>query len=104
MNSKAERIEQIIQIVNRNLALILSHEEDQLTPLDVRELQKVDLGTFGSDKFAFEMSHFVKSERITSANKLTALWEWNFLKGGRLLPSSVYILAAYLSTPIASVI
>ena len=81
MNSKAERIEQLIQIVNRNLALIISHEEDQLTPLDTRELQKVEMGIFNADKFAFEMSHFVKTEKITSTNKLTALWEWNFLKG-----------------------
>ena len=81
MNSKAERIEQIIQIINRNLALIISHEEDQLTPLDVRELQKVDVSVYNTDKFAFELCHFVKSETITSTNKLTAMWEWNFLKG-----------------------
>ena len=82
MNSKAERIEQIIQIISRNLALILSHEEDMLTPLDTRELQRVDMGVFGADKFAFEMAHFVKSETISAGHKMTALWEWNFLKGG----------------------
>ena len=81
MNTKAERIEQIIQIVSRNLALILSHETDSLTPLDTSELQKVDMGVFSHDKFAFEMSHFVKSERIQAGHKMTALWEWNFLKG-----------------------
>lgn len=81
MNSKAERIEQILQIVNRNLALILSHEDDSLTPLDVKRLQKIDIGVFGNDKFAFEMTHFVKSETINSSNPLTAKWEWNFLKG-----------------------
>ena len=62
MNTKAERIEQILQIVNRNLALILSHEQDSLTPLDIKQLQKVDLSVFGTDKFAFEMAHFVMSE------------------------------------------
>ena len=81
MNAKAERIEQIIQIISRNLALILSHEEDSMTPLNVRELQKVDMGIFSHDKFAFEMAHFVKSETIRAGHKMTALWEWNFLKG-----------------------
>ena len=81
MNAKAERIEQIIQIVSRNLALILSHETDSLTPLDARELQKVDMGVFNHDKFAFEMSHFVKSESVHTGHKMTEMWEWNFLKG-----------------------
>ena len=81
MNIKAERIEQIIQIVNRNLALILSHEENAITPLDIKKLQNVDISVFEADKFAFEMSHFVRSESINSSHKLTALWEWNFLKG-----------------------
>ena len=64
MNVKAERIEQIIQIVSRNLALILSHETDSLTPLDARSLQVVDMAVFSHDKFAFEMSHFVKNETV----------------------------------------
>ena len=81
MNLKAERIEQIIQIVNRNLALILSNEERSVTDLDAKQLQKVDLTLFGADKFAFEMAHFVKSETVTSSVKMTAQWEWNFLKG-----------------------
>jgi len=33
MNIKAERIEQLIQIANRNLLLIQSHQADNVTPL-----------------------------------------------------------------------
>ena len=33
MNIKAERIEQLIQIANRNLLLIQSHQGDNVTPL-----------------------------------------------------------------------
>ena len=60
MNIKAERIEQLIQIVNRNLQLIYSGSGECVTPLELRKLRKVDTGVFGHDKFAFEMVHFIK--------------------------------------------
>ena len=35
MKIKAERIEQLIQIANRNLLLIQSHQADNVTPLGI---------------------------------------------------------------------
>ena len=55
MNIKAERIEQLIQIVNRNLLLIYSGQRDGIAPIDTRRLQRVDAAVFDGDKFAFEM-------------------------------------------------
>ena len=82
MNIKAERIEQMIQIVNRNLLLIYAGQREGVTPLDVRKLQRVDAGIFGSDKFAFEMVHFVKSSRDQNEEgSITSFWEKSFLKG-----------------------
>lgn len=63
-----------------------------ITPLEVRELEKVDAVIFGHDKFAFEMVHFVKSTlgkngRPTSGNKsakklsVEDSWESNFVQG-----------------------
>lgn len=63
-----------------------------ITPLEVRELEKVDAVVFGHDKFAFEMVHFVKSsqnkgmDRPSSGNNLSGkkiedLWETNFVQG-----------------------
>ena len=63
-----------------------------ITPLEVRELEKVDAVIFGHDKFAFEMVHFVKStlgkkERPSSGTKSTKklsvedAWESNFVQG-----------------------
>ena len=64
-----------------------------ITPLEVRELEKVDAVIFGHDKFAFEMVHFVKSslnkssDRPPSANKISPkkniedFWESNFVQG-----------------------
>eukprot|EP00598_Pedospumella_elongata_P000366 CAMPEP_0184973908 /NCGR_PEP_ID=MMETSP1098-20130426/5512_1 /TAXON_ID=89044 /ORGANISM="Spumella elongata, Strain CCAP 955/1" /LENGTH=756 /DNA_ID=CAMNT_0027496413 /DNA_START=91 /DNA_END=2361 /DNA_ORIENTATION=- len=92
MNVKAERMEQMIQVVNRNLQLVFSGEQEGITPLEVRELEKVDAVIFGHDKFAFEMVHFVKStlgkkERPSSGSKSTKklsvedAWESNFVQG-----------------------
>ena len=84
MNIKAERIEQLIQIVNRNLHLIYSGAQDSVTPLELRKLQKVDTQIFGHDKFAFEMIHFVKSsdETVNNGSKhMAAIWEKNFIRG-----------------------
>ena len=63
-----------------------------ITPLEVRELEKVDAVIFGHDKFAFEMVHFVKSTLgkmdRPSSNSDTAkkfsvedAWESNFVQG-----------------------
>jgi len=81
MNIKAERIEQLIQIVNRNLLLIYSGQKAGVTPIDTRRLQRVDAAVFDGDKFAFEMVHFVKSSRDEGDGSVTALWDRNFTKG-----------------------
>ena len=82
MNIKAERIEQLIQVVNRNLLLIYSGQRDGMVPIDTHRLQRVDAAVFEGDKFAFEMVHFVKS---TSRNEddasITGLWDRDFSKG-----------------------
>lgn len=83
MNIKAERIEQMVQIINRNLQLIYCGQQQGIVPLEVRQLQKVDTVIFGHDKFAFEMVHFVKSaaENFKADNNLTTIWEQNFVHG-----------------------
>lgn len=83
MNVKAEKLEQIIQIVNRNLLLVQAGQEDNVTPLEFRNLQRVDAGVFGTDKFAFEMVHFVKSGTDSKApvGSLLQKWEKCFVKG-----------------------
>lgn len=64
-----------------------------ITPLEVRELEKVDAVIFGHDKFAFEMVHFVKStlgknnQQPSSGSKIPTKisiednWETNFVQG-----------------------
>jgi hypothetical protein len=55
-----------------------------ITPLEFRPLQKIDSQAFGKDRFAFEMSHFIKtsSENIKTGSKdIAILWEFNFVKG-----------------------
>ena len=69
MNIKAERIEQLIQIINRNLQLVCANNVESLTPLELRKLRKVDTSAFGHDKFAFEMVHFIKSAEETVKGK-----------------------------------
>ena len=81
MNIKAERIEQLIQVVNRNLLLIYSGQKHGTTPIDTHRLHRVDAAIFDGDKFAFEMVHFVKSSRDEGDGSITALWDRNFTKG-----------------------
>lgn len=83
MNIKAERIEQLIQLVNRNLSLVFAGQLEGVTPLEVRKLQKVDAVIFGHDKFAYEMVHFISSatDKLVFDRSLFAAWESNFIKG-----------------------
>jgi hypothetical protein len=83
MNIKAERIEQLIQLVNRNLSLVFAGQLEGVTPLEVRKLQKVDAVIFGHDKFAYEMVHFIQSatDKLVFDRSLFAAWESNFIKG-----------------------
>lgn len=83
MNFRAERIEQTIQVINRNLLLIYSGQKDDITPLDIRQLQKVDAGIFGNDKFAFEMVYYVNSFKSVARHdsSLSSIWEKNFVRG-----------------------
>jgi hypothetical protein len=81
MNIKAERIEQLIQVVNRNLLLICSGQKDGLVPIDSRRLHRVDAAVYEGDKFAFEMIHFVKSARDDNTDTVSNLWDRNFTKG-----------------------
>jgi hypothetical protein len=83
MNIKAERIEQMIQIVNRNLQLVLAGQSEGVTPLEKHQLQKVDTVIFGHDKFAFEMVHFVKSamDHFVNDMSIRELWELQFILG-----------------------
>lgn len=98
MNIKAERIEQMIQIINRNLQLIFVGESEGklclgscnyitlllgVVPLENRQLQRVDTVIFGHDKFAFEMVHFVKTsvETMKPGKTISSMWEENFVLG-----------------------
>lgn len=81
MNAKAERIDQIIQIVNRNLLLIFAGQPEGVTPLDSRNLQRIDVNVFGGDKFAYEMVNFIKTSPKITSTSLAAQWDRNFLKG-----------------------
>lgn len=76
MNVKAEKVEQIIQSVNRNLQLIFSGQQIGIIPLELRNLEKVDAGIFGSDKFAFEMIHFVKSDSDNLSPESSVAYKW----------------------------
>jgi hypothetical protein len=82
MNLKAERIEQMIQVINRNLLLALSGQTSVMTNLEFKKLQRVEASVFGHDKFAFEMVHFVKSARDTQfEGSIAQAWEKSFLRG-----------------------
>ena len=81
MNIKAERIEQLIQVVNRNLLLICSGQKEGLVPIESRRLHRVDAAVFEGDKFAFEMIHFVKSSRDDGTDNVANVWDRNFAKG-----------------------
>lgn len=81
MNIKAERIEQLIQIINRNLQLALSGQNGTVS-VEFKKLQRVDAGIFGHDKFAFEMVHFVKgSQEQPDEGSISQIWERLFVSG-----------------------
>lgn len=83
MNIKAERIEQLIQLVNRNLSLLASGQPNGVSAFEYRKLQRVDAVIFGHDKFAYEMVHFVNSfgENPVKEDSLKGKWEGMFIKG-----------------------
>lgn len=90
MNVKAERIERILQIINRSLLLVVSGQTEGDASFEFRKLQKVDASVFGSDKFAFEMVHFLKSSSKNKASKgkvgqtedtIASHWQNMFLQG-----------------------
>lgn len=81
MNIKAERIEQLIQIINRNLLFAFSGQTSS-TPVEFKKLQRVEAGIFGHDKFAFEMVHFVKSSNEQQFDgSIAQTWEKCFVRG-----------------------
>ena len=57
MNAKAERIEQIIQIANRNLLLIYSNQESALTTIPKGGKKNKPLlgATLNKDKFGYKV-------------------------------------------------
>ncbi len=81
MNAKAERIEHLIQIINRNLLLIYNGQVDGIVPLDTRPTARVDTSMFKGDKFGYEMVNFVRSYSKNQRLTIAAIWERNFVKG-----------------------
>lgn len=94
MNAKSERIEHLIQIVNRNLLLIYNGQVEGVTPVDPSTYltsdksqknnggtQKIDMSVFDSDKFGYEMVNFFRTHVKTNKSTLAAIWERNFVKG-----------------------
>jgi len=81
MNAKAERIEHLIQVINRNLLLIYNGQIDGVIPLEGRSSSRIDTSVFNSDKFGYEMIKFVKSYVKNQKLSLPAIWERNFVKG-----------------------
>jgi hypothetical protein len=82
MNAKAEKIEQLIQVVNRNLLLIYADQVDGCTVLEGKSLRKLGGNPFGNDKFAYEMVHFVQSDNVGGGlDPLAAAWNKNFMTG-----------------------
>ena len=99
MNAKSERIEQLIQIINRNLLLIFNGQAEGVTPLDhptgssILEKPRssqgarqgtpyhVDISVFDGDKFGYEMVSYIRSYVKTNKNSLPSIWERNFVKG-----------------------
>lgn len=82
MNIKAERIEQIIQQLNRSLQQVFSSQKCT-EPVEYKKLQRTEDGIFGQDKFAYEMVYFVKNGRDNQfeGNVLSQSWEKYFLRG-----------------------
>lgn len=81
MNAKAERIENLIQVINRNLLLIYNGQIDGIIPLDNRSTARVDTSMFKGDKFGYEMVNFVRSYIKNQKLTIAAIWERNFVKG-----------------------
>jgi hypothetical protein len=82
MNIKAERIEHMIQIINRNLLLIHCGQSNSVVPFDFKKLQKVEPSTFGDDKFAFEMVYFVRNSNDDDfEDPIAQHWNRCFMKG-----------------------
>lgn len=81
MNAKAERIEHLIQIINRNLLLIYNGQVEGIIPLDNRPTARVDTSMFKGDKFGYEMVNFVRSYAKNQRLTIAAIWERNFVKG-----------------------
>jgi hypothetical protein len=94
MNAKSERIEQLIQIVNRNLLLIYNGQVEGVTPIDPGSFlatdkskknnagtQKIDMSVFDGDKFGYEMVNFFRTHIKSNKSSLAAIWERNFVKG-----------------------
>jgi hypothetical protein len=81
MNAKAERIENLIQVINRNLLLIYNGQIDGIIPLDNRPTARVDTSMFKGDKFGYEMVNFVRSYAKNQRLTIAAIWERNFVKG-----------------------
>jgi hypothetical protein len=95
MNAKSERIEHLIQIVNRNLLLIFNGQVEGVTPVDpstymtsdksnkntITGNQKIEMSVFDSDKFGYEMVNFFRTHVKTNKSTLAAIWEKNFVKG-----------------------
>jgi hypothetical protein len=91
MNAKSERIEQLIQIVNRNLLLIYNGQVDGVTPVEPGSIvmaphkngtsQKIDMSVFDGDKFGYEMVNFFRTYLKSNKSSLAAIWERNFVKG-----------------------
>lgn len=81
MNAKSERIENLIQVINRNLLLIYNGQIDGIIPLDNRPTARVDTSMFKGDKFGYEMVTFVRSYQKNQRLTIVAIWERNFIKG-----------------------
>jgi hypothetical protein len=81
MNAKAERIENLIQIINRNLLLIYNGQVEGIIPLENRATARVDTSMFKGDKFGYEMVNFARSYAKNQRLTIAAIWERNFVKG-----------------------
>lgn len=87
MNIRAERIDNMIQLLNRNLLLISFDQIDDIANLTFTNLQKIDTGIFGHDKFAFDMVHYVQSSKksalksVIDSKSIVKQWESTFVSG-----------------------
>lgn len=81
MNVKAERIDHLMQIINRNLLLIYAGQSNAITPMEHKPTHRIDLNLFSGDKFGYEMINFVRTFPKSKSNTMAAIWDRNFLKG-----------------------